>query len=68
MNFLSARPVGRNTTEDLAPPVLARALEYAGFESLWFGEHRHIPMSRKFPYPAGGALPEPYKKTMAASA
>ena len=53
-----------NTTEDLAPSVLARALENAGFESLWFGEHSHIPMSRKSPYPAGGELPEPYKKTM----
>ena len=43
-----------NTTEDLAPSVLARALENAGFESLWFGEHSHIPMSRKSPYPAYG--------------
>ncbi len=53
-----------NTSDDLAPMELARILEQAGFESLWYGEHSHIPMSRKTPYPAGGELPEPYKKIM----
>lgn len=53
-----------NTAQDPAPDILARTLEEAGFESLWYGEHSHIPMSRKTPYPAGGDLPEPYKKMM----
>ncbi|MBW2269229.1 MAG: TIGR03619 family F420-dependent LLM class oxidoreductase [Deltaproteobacteria bacterium] len=53
-----------NTVDDLAPAVLARALEEAGFESLWYGEHSHIPISRKSPYPPGGEMPEPYKKIM----
>lgn len=53
-----------NTAEDPAPDVLARTLEDAGFESLWYGEHSHIPVSRKTPYPAGGELPGPYRKMM----
>ncbi len=53
-----------NTAQDPAPSDLAVALEEAGFESLWYGEHSHIPMCRKTPYPAGGDLPEPYKKMM----
>lgn len=53
-----------NTAQDPAPDLLARTLEEAGFESLWYGEHSHIPMSRKTPYPAGGDLPAPYRKMM----
>ena len=45
------------------PPVveLAKALEERGYESLWTGEHSHIPVELKTPYPGGGELPEPYK-------
>ena len=53
-----------NTVDDPAPALLARILEEAGFESLWYGEHSHIPVSRATPYPPGGDLPEPYKKMM----
>ena len=53
-----------NTAEDPAPALLARTLEEAGFESLWYGEHSHIPASRNTPYPAGGELPAPYRKMM----
>jgi probable F420-dependent oxidoreductase len=53
-----------NTADDPAPALLAKTLEEAGFESLWYGEHSHIPVARKTPYPAGGVLPEPYKKMM----
>ncbi|MDX1732919.1 MAG: TIGR03619 family F420-dependent LLM class oxidoreductase [Halioglobus sp.] len=53
-----------NTADDPAPDLLAKTLEEAGFESLWYGEHSHIPVSRKSPYPPGGDLPEPYKKMM----
>jgi probable F420-dependent oxidoreductase len=53
-----------NTAEDPAPDILAKTLEQAGFESLWYGEHSHIPVSRRTPYPPGGDLPEPYKKMM----
>src|SRR5690554_6637286 len=53
-----------NTINDPNPALLAKTLEEAGFESLWYGEHSHIPMSRKTPYPAGGELPEPYKEMM----
>lgn len=53
-----------NTADDPAPELLAKTLEEAGFESLWYGEHSHIPVACKTPYPAGGVLPEPYKKMM----
>lgn len=53
-----------NTAQDPAPDLLAQTLEEAGFESLWYGEHSHIPVSRKTPYPAGGELPGPYRKMM----
>jgi probable F420-dependent oxidoreductase len=53
-----------NTADDPAPQILAKTLEEAGFESLWYGEHSHIPVSRRTPYPPGGDLPEPYKKMM----
>ncbi len=50
-------------TEDSAQPAeLAREAERRGFESIWFPEHTHIPVSRDTPYPAGGELPEEYKR------
>jgi|TARA_B110000902_G_scaffold267302_1_gene360101 probable F420-dependent oxidoreductase len=53
-----------NTVLDPAPDVLAKRLEDCSFESLWYGEHSHIPMCLSTPYPVGGKLPEPYKKMM----
>ena len=53
-----------NTLNDPPPPELAQALEQRGFESLWYGEHSHIPTSRRTPYPPGGEMPDPYKLMM----
>jgi probable F420-dependent oxidoreductase len=53
-----------NTPNDPHPAELARALEERGFESLWYGEHSHIPVSRATPYPPGGEMPDPYKLMM----
>lgn len=53
-----------NTPSDPHPADLARVLEERGFESLWYGEHSHIPCSRQTPYPAGGDMPDPYKRMM----
>ena len=53
-----------NTLLDPSPAILAKALEDHGFESLWYGEHSHIPCAMKTPYPGGGNLPEPYKLMM----
>lgn len=53
-----------NTADDPDPALLAKLLEEAGFESLWYGEHSHIPVARKTPYPPGGDMPGPYKKMM----
>ena len=41
-----------NTAEDIEPSRVARELEDRGYESLWIGEHSHIPVSRQTPYPA----------------
>ncbi|MDO8361572.1 MAG: LLM class F420-dependent oxidoreductase [Actinomycetota bacterium] len=49
-----------NGPDDVRPDVLARALEERGYDSLWIGEHSHIPASRKTPYPSGGELPPNY--------
>lgn len=49
-----------NTDYGIHPAALARALEERGFESLWVGEHTHIPAERRSPYPGGGELPKPY--------
>ncbi len=45
------------------PATLGRLVEGRGFESLWFPEHTHIPVSRKTPYPGGGDLPREYSHT-----
>lgn len=42
---------------------LAGALEARGFESLFFCEHTHIPVSRRTPFPSGGELPKRYAHT-----
>jgi hypothetical protein len=52
----------------IQPAELARWAEDQGFESLWFGEHAHIPTSRKTPFPFGGELPEYYKQFFQLSA
>jgi probable F420-dependent oxidoreductase len=47
----------------IAPAVLGRAAEDAGFESLFFAEHTHIPAARVTPRPGGGDLPDQYWHT-----
>jgi len=49
-----------NVAREPSPAVIARALEDRGYESIWCGEHSHIPVSRRTPYPAGGDLPDLY--------
>ncbi len=49
------------TEDSLQPDELARWAEEQGFESMWHGEHSHIPTSRRSPFPLGGELPEWYK-------
>ncbi|MGI8460053.1 MAG: LLM class F420-dependent oxidoreductase [Solirubrobacterales bacterium] len=48
------------TDYSVGPVDLARMAEERGFESLFFPEHTHIPVSRRTPYPAGGELPREY--------
>ena len=47
----------------VAPDVLAREAEAFGFESLFFPEHTHIPVSRRTPWPGGADLPQEYWHT-----
>jgi len=49
-----------NNLDVIRPEVLAPAVEERGFDSLWMGEHAHIPASRDTAYPAGGDLPKDY--------
>src|SRR4051795_5656670 len=53
-----------NNPKDLRPDVLGRELEARGYDSLWYGEHSHIPVSRRTPYPAGGEMPDQYRWMM----
>jgi probable F420-dependent oxidoreductase len=50
------------THYSLQPADVAVWAEANGFESLWFGEHSHIPTSRKTPFPMGGEMPQFYKE------
>jgi len=43
---------------------LARESEARGFESIWFPEHTHIPVSRRSPWPGGADLPKEYWHTV----
>jgi probable F420-dependent oxidoreductase len=48
------------TEYSIQPAHLARLVEEHGFESLWFTEHTHIPVSRRTPWPGGAELPREY--------
>ncbi len=50
------------THESIQPGELAGWTESNGFESLWFGEHSHIPTSRLSPSPIGGEVPDFFKQ------
>jgi probable F420-dependent oxidoreductase len=51
------------TDYGIAIDELAQALEARGFDSLFFCEHTHIPVSRRTPFPGGGELPKRYAHT-----
>jgi probable F420-dependent oxidoreductase len=51
------------TDYSIPPAELGRAAEAAGFETLLFAEHTHIPISRDTPTPRGGELPDKYWHT-----
>ena len=46
--------------------TMAVMAESAGFDSIHFGEHSHIPASRETPYPGGenGTMPAGYERTL----
>jgi probable F420-dependent oxidoreductase len=53
------------TDRAISPADLAREAEARGFDSLYFPEHTHIPVSRRTPPPTGEpVLPEEYKRTL----
>ena len=53
-----------STDYSITPAELAVAAEDRGFESLWFPEHSHIPLSRLSPWGGGGELPKHYYDCM----
>jgi probable F420-dependent oxidoreductase len=48
------------TEYSIQPVHIARLAEERDFESLWFTEHTHIPVSRETPWPGGAELPREY--------
>jgi len=52
------------TDYSITAPVLARALEERGFESLWAPEHSHIPVDTKSSFPLWDAIPKKYYDVM----
>jgi len=55
---------GLCTDESIGPGELGRIVEGSGlFDSLWFGEHTHIPSSRESPFP-DGELPRDHHRTI----
>jgi probable F420-dependent oxidoreductase len=51
--------------QSLAPATVARLVEEAGFDTVAFGEHSHIPAARQTPYPGGdGTLPPGYERLL----
>jgi probable F420-dependent oxidoreductase len=51
------------TEYSISPAELAIAAEEREFDSMWFAEHSHIPVSRKSPWPGGADLPKMYYDT-----
>ena len=49
-----------NSDYGVAPGEMARDVEERGYDSLWVGEHSHIPASRETPHPSGIELPKLY--------
>jgi probable F420-dependent oxidoreductase len=52
------------TDYSIRPDELARAAEERGFESVFFPEHTHIPVSRRSPWPGGAELPREYSHAL----
>lgn len=51
------------TDEGITPAELGSALEEREFESLFVGEHTHIPVKRETPWPGGGELDDVFYRT-----
>jgi probable F420-dependent oxidoreductase len=51
------------TDRTIGPIELARAAEERGLASLFLPEHTHVPVDHS-PYPAGGELPDEYRRTL----
>lgn len=52
------------TDQSIGPVELAQEVEARGFTSLWLPEHTHIPVTPAPTHPAGGPLPERYKRSL----
>lgn len=49
-----------NSSYGVPTAQMAAEVEQRGYDSLWVGEHSHIPTSRKTPHPSGIELPRMY--------
>ena len=55
------------TDDSIDPASLARLAEDAGFDSLFFPDHTHIPASRETPFPGGEPLGASTRTTSSSS-
>ncbi len=49
-----------NSSYGVPTAEMAVDLEQRGYDTLWVGEHSHIPTSRETPHPSGHELPKFY--------
>ena len=52
------------THDAVGPGEIARMSEQRGFESVWSGEHSHIPAAMKTPFPGEGGIKKHYYDVM----
>jgi probable F420-dependent oxidoreductase len=52
------------TDYSMTPAELAQELEQRSFESVWSGEHSHIPVAMKTPFPGDGGIKRHYIDVM----
>ena len=52
------------TDQSMSAVEVALAAEARPIESLWLGEHSHMPVDTVHPYTSDGSIPESYKRTV----
>lgn len=62
MHFGCSTPFGEVTDVAEFVPTYAREVEARGLDSIWLGEHTHLPVDSEHRYVEDGKVPERYKR------